>query len=110
MQNWHWISLASSALCLPLRWRGRPCVCVTRPEVSPSLRPAVLPQHPGFMAPRQAESFSKIYGTFEVGSTVILVPIKLAQDIDRIENDPTLTRAQKDALIKQAELGALQSF
>ena len=54
--------------------------------------------------------FLKIYGTFEVGSTVILVPIKLAQDIDRIENDPTLTRAQKDALIKQAELGALQSF
>ena len=54
--------------------------------------------------------FLKIYGIFETGATVILVPTKLAQDIHRIENDPTLTRAQKDALIKQAELGALQSF
>ena len=53
--------------------------------------------------------FLQIYGTVETGATVILVPIKLAQDINRIENDPELDPEQKKRLIAEAKRGAAQA-
>lgn len=56
--------------------------------------------------------YLEIYGWTEMGATVILVPQKLAEDIQRIERDyhsGELTKAQRDALIFQAKLGAAQT-
>ncbi len=55
------------------------------------------------------EQFVRIYGWGETAATVILVPTKLAQDIQRIENDPDLTPDQRKALIREAKLGAFQT-
>lgn len=55
------------------------------------------------------QRFLQIYTYTELGTTVILIPTKLAQDIQRIENDPELDPEQKRLMIAQARLGALQS-
>lgn len=58
---------------------------------------------------RVTEQFVQIYGWGETAATVVLVPTKLAQDIQRIENDPELTPDQRKALIREAKLGAFQT-
>ena len=55
------------------------------------------------------QRFLQIYSWGEVGATVILVPTKLYQDIERIQNDKELTEDQKKTMIAQARLGAVQS-
>ena len=55
------------------------------------------------------ERFLRIATYTEIGATVILVPTKLAQDIGRIQNDPDLDDAQKQAMIEQARAGAVQA-
>jgi uncharacterized membrane protein HdeD (DUF308 family) len=54
-------------------------------------------------------TFLEIYALSELGATVILVPVKLAQDIRRIEEDPELTDEQKQLMIAEARLGAVQA-
>lgn len=54
-------------------------------------------------------TFLEIYALSELGATVILVPVKLAQDIQRIEEDPELSDEQKQLMIAEARLGAVQA-
>jgi hypothetical protein len=63
----------------------------------------------GFQKYRRAATFLEIYGWTEMGATVVLVPAKLADDIERIRKDPELTDTQKEAMIAQAKLGAVMS-
>jgi hypothetical protein len=55
------------------------------------------------------QRFLQIYALSELGATIILVPTKLAQDIRLIEEDPELTDEQKQLMIAQARLGAVQA-
>lgn len=58
------------------------------------------------------ERFFQIYAWTETGATVILVPTKLAQDIDRIhklQEEGELTADQAETMIAQARLGAAQA-
>ena len=55
------------------------------------------------------QRFLQIYSWGEVGATVLLVPTKLYQDIEKIQNDPELSDEQKKTMIAQARLGAVQS-
>ena len=55
------------------------------------------------------QRFLQVFSWGEMGATVLLVPAKLYQDVERIENDEELTDDQKKAMIAQARLGAVQS-
>jgi uncharacterized membrane protein HdeD (DUF308 family) len=55
------------------------------------------------------QRFLKIYSAAEIAATVVLVPTKLYQDIQRIETDTTLSLEQRRLMVAQARLGAVQS-
>ena len=58
------------------------------------------------------ERLLQIYTWTETGATVVLIPTKLAQDIDRIHKlreEGELTADQEEAMIAQARLGAFQA-
>ena len=63
----------------------------------------------GFERVAVTARFLEIYGWAETGATVVLVPTKLAQDIQQIKLDDDLTPSQKQQMIDQAALGAVQS-
>ncbi len=51
----------------------------------------------------------QIYGVMEMGATVIFTSIKVQQDIEKIQKDPTLTTQQKKAMIAQVVQNAIQT-
>jgi hypothetical protein len=63
----------------------------------------------GFSNVTQAGRFLQFYGWTETGATVVLVPVKMADDIHKIESDRSLTDEQRKILIEDVKLGALQT-
>ena len=63
----------------------------------------------GFSNVTRAGRFLQFYGWGEMGATVVLVPVKMADDIHRIETDTSLTDEQRKKLIAEVKLGALQT-
>ena len=72
-------------------------------------RMALAARAAGFATATRAGTFLRFYGYAETGATVILVPVKMADDIHRIESDPSLDDEQKKRLIEEAKLGAFQA-
>lgn len=72
-------------------------------------RMALAARAAGFATATRVGTFLRFYGYAETGATVILVPVKMADDINRIEGDSSLDDDQKRRLIEEAKLGALQA-
>jgi hypothetical protein len=72
-------------------------------------RMALAARAAGFTTATRVGTFLQFYGYAETGATVVLVPVKMADDIHRIENDRSLDDDQKKRLIDEAKLGALQA-
>ena len=55
------------------------------------------------------DDFLVIFNAVQTGGDYVLTPIKMVQDIYRIQNDPNLTDEQKDAMVNQILLEGLQN-
>jgi hypothetical protein len=72
-------------------------------------RMALTARAAGFSNVTRAGRFLQFYGWAETGATVVLVPVKMADDIHRIESDKSLTDEQRKRLIVDVKLSALQT-
>jgi hypothetical protein len=72
-------------------------------------RLALAARAAGFANVTRAGRFLQFYGWAEMGATAVLVPVKMADDIHRIEADTSLSDEQKKKLVDEAKAGALQA-